>query len=276
MNVSKTLSLITAATVALVMIVGCGTSVSGSGSGSGSGSNGQNPQGTSPNPSQLLGPNPVNLRSAGDFVILAKSAITTIPGSAITGDLGISPAAASDTEGFSLSADASNTFSTSTQVTGKVYAADYTDPTPSKLTTAVSDMETAYTDAVGRSNPTATELGSGDVSGMTLTPGLYKWGTGILINTDLTLNGGPNDVFIMQVAGGITQAANVSVTLTGGMQAKNIFWAVADVVSIGTGAHFEGVIIAQTSIALQTGASINGRLLAQTAVTLDASTVTKP
>ena len=263
-------------TVITALVTGCGSSNSSNSSGAGSGSSSQNPPGTSPNTNQQLGPNPVNLLSAANYVILAKSAITTIPGSAITGNLGISPAAASDMEGFSLSADASNTFATSEQVIGQIFAADYTDPTPSKLTTAVSDMEAALVDANGRSNPTATELGSGDLSGMTLTPGLYKWGTGLLINTDLTLNGGPDDVFIMQVAGGITQAANVRITLTGGLQAKNIFWAVGDVVSIGTGAHFEGVILAQTSIAFQTGSSINGRLLAQTAVTLDQTTVTQP
>lgn len=263
----KTLSTITATFMSL--IVGCGSSGS-------QGNHPGNPPGSQPNLGQLQGPNPVNLLSAGDFVILAKSAITTVPGSVITGDVGISPAAASDMEGFSLVADASNEFSTSTQVVGKIYASDYAPPTPSKLTTAISDMEAAYSDAVGRSNPTATELGSGDISGMTLTPGLYKWGTGLLINTDVTLHGGPNDVFIMQVAGGITQAANVRITMSGGLQPKNVFWAVADVVSIGTGAHFEGVILAQTSIALDTGATINGRLLAQTAVTLDQSTVTQP
>ncbi|MFI5407222.1 MAG: ice-binding family protein, partial [Nitrososphaerales archaeon] len=106
--------------------------------------------------------------------------------------------------------------------------------------------------------------------------GLYKWSTSVLITTDVTLNGSDSDSWIFQIAGGITMANGVSVILTGGALAKNIFWQCADVVSIGTTAHFEGIILAQTAISLGTGASMNGILLAQTAVTLDANAVTIP
>ncbi|MEK7743052.1 MAG: ice-binding family protein, partial [Elusimicrobiota bacterium] len=147
---------------------------------------------------------------------------------------------------------------------------------PSNLTTAVSDMETAYTDAAGRTLPDFTELGAGDISGMTLVPGLYKWGTGVLISSNVTLAGGPNDVWIFQIAGDLTQAAATSVILTGGALPKNIFWQTFGIADIGTTAHFEGIILSQTAINLGTGASINGRLLAQTAVTLDSSTVVQP
>ena len=145
------------------------------------------------------GPAPVVLGMAGNYVILAKSGISTVPTSAITGNLGLSPAAASYITGFSLVADASGVFSTSTQVIGNVYAADYAVPTPANLTTAVSNMETAYTDAAGRALPDFTELGAGEIGGLTLVPGLYKWGTDVLISTDVTLNGGPNDVWIFQI-----------------------------------------------------------------------------
>jgi hypothetical protein len=111
---------------------------------------------------------------------------------------------------------------------------------------------------------------------MTLRPGTYKWGTGVSILSDVTLNGGPNDVFIFQVAGGITQANGTRVTLTGGARAQNIFWQAADVVAIGTTAHMEGIILAQTAITVATGASVNGRLLAQTAVTLQMNAITQP
>jgi len=219
---------------------------------------------------------PVNLRTAGNFVILAKSGISTVPSSAIVGDIGVSPIDQTAITGFSLILDPSGVFATSTQVTGKVYAADFADPTPFNLTVAVGDMETAYNDAAGRTNPDFTELGAGEIGGMTLVPGLYKWSTGVLITTDVTLNGGANDVWIFQIAGGITMANGVSVNLSGGALAKNIFWQCADVVSIGTTAHFEGIVLAQTAISLGTGASANSILLAQTAVTLDANAVTKP
>lgn len=222
-----------------------------------------------------VGPAPVVLGAAGNYVILAKSGISTVPASAITGNLGLSPAAASFITGFSLAADASGVFSTSTQVTGNVYASDDAVPTPSNLTTAVGDMQTAYTDAAGRA-PDFTELGTGNIGGMTLPPGTYKWSTGVIIPTDVTLNGGPNDVWIFQIAQGITQASAAQVILTGGALPKNVFWQAAGVVDIGTTAHMEGVILAQTAITLNTGASANSRLLAQTAVTLDGNAVTQP
>ena len=221
------------------------------------------------------GPAPVVLGGAGNYVILAKSAISTVPTSAITGNVALSPAAASFITGFTLIADASNVFSTSTQVTGQVYAADYAVPTPENLTTAVNNMLTAYTDAAGRA-PDYTELGTGNIGGMTLPPATYKWSTGVLIPTDVTLNGGPNDVWIFQIAQDVTQASAAKVILTGGALPKNVFWQTFGIMDIGTTAHMEGVVLSQTAITLRTGATANSRLLAQTAVTLDANAVTQP
>lgn len=217
----------------------------------------------------------VDLGTAGNYAILAKAGISSVPNSVVTGNIGVSPVAATFITGFSLTMDATNVFSTSTQVTGKAYAADYTSPTPSNLTTAVSNMETAYTDAAGRAAD-YTELYSGDISGRTLTAGVYKWGTEVLINTDVTLHGSANDVFIFQVGKGITQANGTKIILTGGIQAKNIFWQSAETVAVGTNAHFEGIILGMKNITLGTNSTMNGRLLAQTAVTLDQSTVVEP
>ncbi len=218
----------------------------------------------------------VNLGTAGTYVILAKSAISNVPTSAITGNLGISPAAASFITGFSLTLPAASPFSTSAQVTGNIYASDYPAPSPVNLTTAVGDMETAYTDAAGRVTPDFTELGSGNIGGLTLPPGLYKWSNTVTIPSDVTLNGSATDIWIFQIAGGITQASATTVRLTGGALPKNVFWQVFGVVSIGTTAHMEGIILSQTSITLETGASANGRLLAQTAVSLAGNIVVRP
>lgn len=219
---------------------------------------------------------PVNLGTAGSFVILAKSGISTVPSSVVTGDIGVSPIDSTAITGFSLNLTAASPFATSAQVTGKVYAPGYALPTPANLTTAVGDMQTAYTDAAGRSIPDFTELGAGEIGGLTLVPGLYKWGTDVLISSDVTLNGGPNDVWIFQISGKITQANGTQIHLAGGARAANVFWQAFGDVTLGTTAHFEGIIMAQTSISLGTGASINGRLLAQTAVTLAANTVNAP
>jgi len=141
---------------------------------------------------------------------------------------------------------------------------------------AVLDMGTAYDAAAGRTLPDYTEVGAGAIGGMTLPPALYKWGTGVSILTDVVLSGGPNDVWIFQIAGDITMASAKNVTLTGGALARNVFWQVAGQATIGTTATVEGTILSKTLISMNTGAVLNGRALAQTAVTLQANTLTRP
>lgn len=218
---------------------------------------------------------PVRLGTAADFAILAKSGISTVPPSAVVGNIGVSPIAATAITGFSLIADATNVFSTARQVTGRVYAADYAPPTPSNMTTAIGDMERAFTDAAGRA-PSVTELGAGNLGGMTLAPGVYKWSTGVVIPTDVILNGSATDVWIFQIAQTLTMSSGKRVALTGGALPQNVFWQVSGGVVLGTTAHLEGIVLSKTAIVLATGASIEGRLLAQTAVTLDSSTVVAP
>jgi len=215
----------------------------------------------------------IDLGGAGNYVILAKTAISNSATSAITGDIALSPAATSYITGLAL-VDATG-YATSAQVTGKVYAADMAEPTPVTLTTAVNSMITAYNDAAGRLLPDFIELGSGNIGGMTLYKGLYKWTSTVAISSDLTLAGGANDVFIFQIAGDLTQSAGVKIKLTGGLQAKNIFWQVAGEATFLNTSHVEGNILSMTGVTFQTGASLKGRALAQTAVILDANTITK-
>lgn len=219
----------------------------------------------------------VNLGTAGNYVILAKSGISTVPPSAILGDIGVSPIAATAITGFSMTADATNVFSTSDQVTGKIYGPDFAAPTPANLSTAVGDMERAFTDAAGRA-ASVTELGAGNIGGKTLRPGVYKWGTDVLVpvNTNVTLSGRSTDIWIFQIAGNLTMASATSILLKGGALSKNVFWQVSGLVDLGTTAHLEGVVLTKTAAILKTGASVDGRVLAQTAVTLDMSTVADP
>jgi hypothetical protein len=216
----------------------------------------------------------VDLGTSGSFVIVAKSAINNTGTSAVTGDLGLSPAATSYVTGFALT-NASG-YATSSQVTGKVFAADMAAPTPINMTTAVSNMMTAYTDAAGRPSPDFTELGTGNIGGKTLAPGLYKWSTAVTMPTDVSISGGPTDVWIFQIAGNLTMSSAVKITLSGGALASNIFWQVAGQATLGTTSHFEGNLLSKTGITFQTGASIKGRALAQTAVILDGNAITMP
>ena len=203
-------------------------------------------------------------------MILTKSGITDVPTSAVTGDVGTSP--------ITGAAD----LLTCTEVTGLVFSVTAAGPepcsmkNPTKLTAAVLDMETAYTDAAGRSRPDFTELGRGNIGGKTLAPGLYKWGTSVTIPTDVTLSGSSNDVWIFQIAGNLNESNGVSIHLKGGAQAKNIFWQVEGLTMLGTTSNFEGIILCKTLIAVKTHASINGRLFSQTAVTLEMNKVTQP
>jgi len=216
----------------------------------------------------------VNLGSSINYVVLAKTAITNISSSAITGDLGLSPAATSYVTGLSITN--ATGYATSAQVTGKIYAADMADPTPINLTTAVNDMITAYNDAAGRPSPDFSELGTGNIGGMTLTPGLYKWTNTVTLPSNVTISGSSTAVWIFQIAGDLTMSNAVNITLIGGAQAKNIFWQVAGTATLGTTSHFEGIILSQTAVTIQTNASFHGRALAQTAVVLDGNAVTQP
>lgn len=260
-----------------LLISSCGGS-----SGNGSSNNPQNPFGYGPAAVSISTTGnthvPGDLGSAGEYVIMAKTGISNVTGSQITGNIAVSPAADSYITGFSEAQDSSTVFATSASVVApfKIYAATYGAPTPSNLTTAIGSMETAYTNAAGRSNPDFNELSSGEIGGLTLVPGLYKWTNTVTISNNVTISGGPNDVWIFQISGDVTMAANKQVILAGGALAKNIYWQVAQKVDIGTGSAFKGIIFAKTGINFLLGATLQGRAYAQTAVTLNNNPITQP
>jgi ice-binding like protein len=211
----------------------------------------------------------VDLGGAGNFVLLTETGITNVPTSAITGNVGVSP--------ITGAAD----LLTCDQVTGRIVSVDVAGPAPcgltnpSRLTIDVNDMQTAYTDAAGRT-PTTIDKRAGNIGGLTLRPGVYKWNSGVTIPSNLTLKGGSHAVWIFQIAGGLDVSSGAAIVLAKQAQAQNIFWQIAGPVTVGAGAHLEGIFLAKTSISMVTGASINGRLLAQTAVNLQMNTVTAP
>jgi Ice-binding-like len=213
------------------------------------------------------GPAPVNLGSAGNYVILAETAITNIPSSMVTGDVGSTGTGAA-------------IHLTCPEVTGVIYQFDAAGPgcftqASAALTTAVGDKGLAYTDANGRA-PDYTELGAGNIGGLNLGPATYKWGTGVLIPTNVTLTGGANDVWIFQIAQGLTVSPGVQIMLAGGALPQNIFWATFAAADFDTTTQFKGVVMSASSVVLKTGATVDGRLLAGTQVTLDRNAVTQP
>lgn len=243
-----------------ILMVGCG------GGGGGGPATGTTTPGVGTGNGGLgKGPAPVTMGTASNFVILAESTITNVPTSVITGNVGLSPATGA---GIGL---------TCAEVTGVIYSADAAGPLcrttdPTRLTTAIADKGTAYTDANARAAD-YTELGAGNIGGMTLAPATYKWGTGLLIPTNVTLNGGPNDVWIFQIAQGLTVSSGVQIILSGGALPQNIYWATFAAADLGTTSKFKGTIISWTSITTKTLATVDGRLLAGTAVNLSQNTV---
>jgi len=221
----------------------------------------------------------VTLASVGNYVILAMSGVTTTATSAITGHVGLNAAAVGMT-GFSETLDASNQFSTSAQVTGRLYASDYAAPTPAELTMATATHATAaFLDASNKvlSGPAFTNVGAGNLTGLTLVPGVYEWSTGVSVDGGgtVTLNGTATDVWVFK-SGDITMNSGATVTLMGGALPQNVFWRTSGVAALNTNANLKGIVLSDSSVTMADGATVDGRLIASTNVTLIHNTVTRP
>jgi hypothetical protein len=206
------------------------------------------------------GPLPVALASTSGFGVLAGAGVTNTGATVITGDLGTSPTAS--VTGFQTVDAGPGT------VSGTIHQADAT------AATAQTDLTTAYNDAAGRT--TGAVSVSGDLTGLTLGPGLYKSTSSLAITGTLTLNGlGHSDAkFIIQMASTLTTGPGSQVVLIGGAQASNIIWQVGTSATLGTNSLFKGTIMADQSITMNTGAHLDGRALARIgAVTLDTNAI---
>ena len=205
---------------------------------------------------------PVQLGSTAHFTILAGAAITQpTAGGIIHGDIGASPIS-----GSAIAIPPS-------QVMGKIYAVDATGTQapnvvidPTLLTAAKGDLTLAYNDAAGRTPvPTGPFLNpnGGNIGGLNLVPGLYKFDTTAFITgSDVTLTGGSEDVWIFQIGTDLQVGSGIAVILEGGAQARNIFWQVGTSATLDTGSTFKGTILADQSITMNTTSSIDGRTLA--------------
>jgi hypothetical protein len=202
---------------------------------------------------------PVSLGSAGNFVVLAGSTVTSTGPTSVTGDLGVSPGTA--VTGFPPGI-----------VVGNQHAGD---PTSAQ---GIADLTIAYNDAAGRTLCPVTV--SGNLGGMTLAPGLYKSTSSLEISSgDLVLDGqgDPNAVFIFQMASTFTTTSGRQIMLVGGAKSINVYWQVGTSATLGSTSSFQGTLMADQAITLNTGATVNGRLLARiAAVALDSNTIVAP
>jgi hypothetical protein len=212
---------------------------------------------------------PIDIGTAANYVLLAKTGVTGGANCVITGDMGVSPAAASTMTGFALAMATNGQHSTSAMVDGNVMAASYAGECAAALTKATDDVMTAYVDASTRK---ATATKGAALGGLTLEPGVYVYGAAVSIASDLTFDGGIDDVWIIYSAAAINVAASVDIILEGGAQAKNIFFSGATTMGIGANASIAGILLFKTTIAFGADSSLNGRAFSQTAITLGANT----
>ena len=222
------------------------------------------PSGSSPNtmviPVQTTTQATVSLGTdASTLAVLAGTAITNTGATTITGDIGLSP-------GTSIGGFPPGVLNGAEHINDNI------------ATQAKSDLTSAYNDAAGRTSTDIVTL-SGNMGGLTLTPGLYKSTSSLAISSgDLTFNanGNANAIFIIQIASSLTVTSGLQVILSGGATASNIFWQVGSSATFGTTSVFKGTIMAKQSITFDTGATLDGKALAQTgAVTLAGNTIVK-
>lgn len=204
---------------------------------------------------------PVGLGTATSYVVLAGSAVSNTGSSVISGDLGLSPGAASSITGFPPGT-----------VTGAQHAAD------GEALQAKSDLTIAYVNAAGRIPFTTISAG---LAGRTLLPGVHKSASsiGLAVGGTLLLDaeGDPDAVFVFQAGSSLTTGSGSRVLLRNGARSCNVFWQVGSSATLGTGSTFVGTIMAQKSITVTTGAKVVGRVLARTgAVTLDTNRIIRP
>ena len=201
----------------------------------------------------------VSLAGSSGLAVLAGSTVTNTGATTITGDLGLSPG--TSVGGFPPGI-----------LNGTLHIND------SIASQAKLDLTSAYNDAAGRTCTDMVTL-SGNIGGLTLTPGLYKSTSSLAISSgDLTFDakGNANAVFIIQIASALTTTSGRKVILSGGALASNIFWQVSSSATFGTTSVFKGTILALQSITFNTGATLDGRALARTgAVVMAGNTIVK-
>jgi hypothetical protein len=190
------------------------------------------------------GPVPINMGSCAHFAILATATTTTTGGGIINGDVGLSPFGS---QGIPPG-----------QINGTIYNGG---PIAAQ---AQLDLNAAIIAASPARLPGGINAGA-ELGGQTLVPGVYVSPSGAydITSVDLTLNGGPNDVWVFQMASSLTVHVGRQIILTGGAQSRNIFWQVGSSATLNTSSVFKGTIMAYSSITMNASSSLDGRALAQ-------------
>jgi hypothetical protein len=210
---------------------------------------------------------PVYLGSAATFAVLGGSEVTNTGNTVIIGDLGLWPAAGTFVTGFS-----GENAGGPGVVIGTIQDND-TGPETAAAHHAQASLTIAINDADGRTGPFTPA--NTDQAGLTLTPGLYRADTTLLISGGtLYLSG--KGVYIFQIGRGLTVGVGAHVVLENGAQAADVFWQVSTAATLNSGVIFQGNILAGSAITMGAGTTLVGRALAKTKVTFIDDTVALP
>jgi hypothetical protein len=213
---------------------------------------------------------PIALRAADAFAMIAHSAITSLPASVITGKVGVRPGMRADMK------------ITPEEITGGIvetYATDDTDTSAASLiTTAKLDLINAYNETETRTpDADKIDLFGGALGNKVLPAGVYKWNSRVTIPNDLILEGTETDVFIFKIAGDLRIGSDVTIKLSGGAQAKNIYWQVGDNFLMKAKSTVVGTVMAQGTVEMRDSSRLDGRVFSKNnSISLDKATVTRP
>lgn len=184
------------------------------------------------------------LGAASSYSIIAQTAITNVPTSTISGNVGLNNA---------------GTFYaglTSLEVGGTIYDTNGTGPSEGLLPPAVqADLLAAFTTNIP-GQPLTANIGP-VLDGLTLVSGVYDIGAGELNGGVLTLNG--PGVYIFRSTS--TTVSTGSINLINGARACDVFWRVETAATIN-GSSFIGTILAGAGIHFGANVTLDGRALA--------------
>ncbi|MFA6236907.1 MAG: ice-binding family protein [Bacteriovorax sp.] len=197
---------------------------------------------------------PLDLGIVESFAVMAYSSITSSPRSNINGKVGLKPGtrnlialdASSEVEGGSVN----------------IYSGDDIGDKAIYLSLAREDLITAYREAAVRpTDKEKNEQFGGKLGGKTLPPGIYRWSDGVIIDSDMNLEGNSKDVWIFQITGNVLVANGARVRLSDGAKARNVFWQISGKVNLEENSVVSGTMMSQLNFEMKNSAKVNGRAL---------------
>ena len=190
------------------------------------------PNPLTPSPTPVPAATNPNLGAAARFGVLAHTGVANTGLTTVSGDVGVSSAAAIDG------------FPPGVVTSGGIHNAD----TPAL--TAQSDLQSAFTNAA--SQACDIDLTGLDLGARTVLAGVscFDAAAALTGTVPLTLDaqGDADAVFIFKIGDVLNTAAGSRVALANGAQACNVFWAVGTTAGMAADTVFVGNVLARTSI----------------------------